>query len=323
MAPIVSVQIVTFNSEEDIGPCLASLARQTMSGFRIRIQDNASSDGTRARLAGVDADVVLSQSNVGFAAAHNHLARTWPGTYILFLNPDAFLEPSYLEALVAALEQSPKAGSATGKLLRLDGRTLDSTGIIMTRNQRHLDRGAGEIDRGQYDEEGEVFGPSGAAALYRHSCLEATEVDGQYFDEAFFAYREDADLAWRCRLMGWTSLYVPGARARHRRRVTPERRGSLPATINRHSVKNRFLLRLNNITPALYRRDFWAITRRDLAVAGYVLLREWRSLPGLVYPLIHLRRQLRRRTQIQDRVITSDEEILRWFSDPGAAPDPV
>ena len=313
MNPTVSVQIVTFNSAADIDGCLESLGQQTWSDFRIRILDNASSDATRDRLRGVDADVVLSESNTGFAAAHNRLARTWPARYVLFLNPDAVLEPAFIESLVLALDGNSKAGSATGKLLRMDGVTLDSTGIVMTRNQRHLDRGAGERDRGQYDTAGEVFGPSGAAALYRYACLENTAVGGQFFDEDFFAYREDADLAWRCRLMGWVSLYVPSARARHRRRVTPERRSSLPPAINRHSVKNRFLLRINNMTGPLCRRDFGPMTRRDLAVVGYVLTREWRSVPGLVYPVRHLTRLLRKRRSIQKRVTVSHEEIARWF----------
>ena len=118
--------------------------------------------------------------------------------------------------------------------------------------------------------------------MYRRKALDDIAIDGQYFDEDFFAYREDADLAWRCRLFGWTSIYVPRAVAQHRRRVTPERRGELPKEINYHSVKNRFLLRLNNMTGRLYRRDFWPITKRDMAVIGYVFLREWSSVPALV-----------------------------------------
>jgi GT2 family glycosyltransferase len=313
VSPSVSVQIVTYESRDDLGPCLGSLSAQTRRDFRIRILDNASTDGTRELLGGVDADVVLADSNTGFAAGHNRLARAWPAPYILFLNPDTVLGAGFLEEILGALELEPRAGSASGKLLRMDGRTLDSTGIVMTRNQRHLDRGAGESDHGQYDTPGEVFGPSGAAALYRYACLEDTALDGQFFDEDFFAYREDADLAWRCRLLGWRSLYVPSAVARHRRRVTPQRRRRLPAALNRYSVRNRFLMRINNMTGGLYRRCFWPVTRRDLAVAGYVLLREWSSIPGLVYPLRHWRRLLAKRRKVQSRVRVGEEEIARWF----------
>lgn len=309
----VSVQIVTFNSASDIVGCLASLSRQTYSDFRIRIFDNASSDDTVDLLKDVAADVARSDENIGFAAAHNQLARTYPAQYLLFLNADTILEPDFVEELVQSLEDEPSAGSASGKLLRMDGRTIDSTGITMTRNQRHLDRGAGESDNGQYENPGPVFGPSGAAAMYRYVCLEDIAIEGAFFDEDFFAYREDADLAWRARLMGWQSLYVPRAVARHRRHVTPERRSGLSRIINRHSVKNRFLLRINNMTLGLYRRNFWPITFRDLAVVGYVFLWEWSSIPGLIYVVGHHRRLWRKRRTIQVRVRAGGAELERWF----------
>jgi len=310
----VSVQIVTFNSGEDIGACLESLSAQTYPNIRVRVLDNASQDDSVELLKGFDLDLVLSEENSGFAAGHNRLARDYPAPYVLFLNPDTILEPKFVEELVHALEEEPEAGSATGKLLRFDGVTLDSTGIRMTRNQRHLDRGAGEPDTGQYETPGPVFGPSGAAAMYRYACLEDVAVGGNFFDEDFFAYREDADLAWRCRLRGWQSLYVPRAVARHRRRVTPQVRRALPAEINMHSVKNRFLLRINNMTPNLYRRCFWPITLRDLMVLGYVIFREWPSIRGLVYLIRNYPRLWQKRRIIQSRVRVDAAELERWFS---------
>src|SRR5207248_2021885 len=84
---------------------------------------------------------------------------------------------------------------------------------------------------------------AGAAALYSMSFIRDVSIDGEFFDEDFFAYREDADVAWRGRLFGWRALVVPDAVAYHVRSVTPERRRELSAIINMHSVKNRFLLR--------------------------------------------------------------------------------
>ena len=309
----VAVNIVTFNSADDIAACLESLKSQTFRDFRIHVLDNASRDSTLEKLAGVDLDIVRSPVNTGFAKAHNDLIRAYPAEYVLILNPDAILKPEFLERLVAALELRPDAASATGKLLRFDGKTLDSTGIIMLRSQRHLDRGADQPDRGEFDKPEDVFGPSGAAALYRLKALEDVAIGGQYFDEDFFAYREDADLAWRCRLMGWTSIYVPGAVALHRRRVTPERRSQLSTLINYHSVKNRFLLRLNNMTRSLYVRDFFHISARNAAVVGYVFLREWGSIGGLFYVMRHWQRLWKKRQAIQQRRRISGSELDRWF----------
>lgn len=309
----VSVNIVTFNSAGDIVACLESLQAQTFRDFRIHVLDNASRDDTLSLLKPFDVDVIRSSVNAGFSKAHNLLVRSFPAEYILFLNPDTVLRPVFIEELVRALDSSPKAASAAGKLLRMDRKTLDSTGIVMTRNQRHLDRGAGEPDQGQYERVESVFGPSGAAALYRYGALEEAALDGQYFDEDFFAYREDADLAWRCRLLGWDSLYVPAAVALHRRRVTPERRAELSPEINYHSVKNRFLLRINNMTGSLYRRDFWPITQRDLAVVGYVLLREWSSIPALLYIARNFPRLWKKRKAVRSRIRLDPREIEPWF----------
>jgi len=309
----VAVNIVTFNSGEDIVACLESLGRQAFRDFRIHVLDNASTDDTIQSLSAFDLDLIRSQSNTGFARAHNDLIRSYPAEYVLILNPDAVLKPDFLERIVGALEARPDAASATGKLLRFDAKTLDSTGIIMLRSQRHLDRGADEPDRGQFDKAEDVFGPSGAAALYRWKALQDVAIDGQFFDEDFFAYREDADLAWRCRLMGWTSIYVPSAVALHRRRVTPERRSQLSALINYHSVKNRFLLRLNNMTRSLYLRDFLQISMRDAAVVGYVLLREWTSVGALLYVIRHFPRLWKKRRAIQSRKRIQGPELDRWF----------
>ena len=309
----VAVNIVTFNSGEDIATCLESLNRQTFRDFRIHVLDNASIDDTIKALSGFELDLIRAQSNTGFARAHNDLIRSYPAEYVLVLNPDAVLNPDFIERIVGALEMRPDAASATGKLLRLDGKTLDSTGIIMLRSQRHLDRGADEPDRGQFDKPEDVFGPSGAAAFYRWKALQDVAIDGQFFDEDFFAYREDADLAWRCRLMGWTSIYVPSAVALHRRRVTPERRSQLSALINYHSVKNRFLLRLNNMTRSLYIRDFLQISMRDAAVVGYVLLREWTSVGALLYVIRHFPRLWKKRRAIQSRKRIQGPELDRWF----------
>jgi GT2 family glycosyltransferase len=310
----LAVNIVTFNSAPDIVDCLKSLRQQTFRDFRIYILDNASKDDTLSLIRAFDARVISSNVNTGFCKAHNELVRATDSEYVLFLNPDTILRSRFLEELILALDARSDAASASGKLLRMDGRTLDSTGIVMLRNQRHLDRGAGEADSGQYDVFGEIFGPSGAAAVYRRKALEDAAIDGQYFDEDFFAYREDADLAWRCRRLGWSSLYVPSAVALHRRRVTPERRGNLPKLINCHSVKNRFLLRINNMTSDLYRRDFWQITRRDAAVAGYVLLREWSSIPAFVFLIRHFPRLWRKRRAIQSRSRANAVQLRNWFT---------
>jgi GT2 family glycosyltransferase len=180
---------------------------------------------------------------------------------------------------------------------------------------RHLDRGAEEPDEGQYDRPQWVFGATGAAAMFRRAFVEAVSIYGQFFDEDFFSYREDADLAWRAQLMGWKCLYVPTAVAWHVRRVTPERREQVPHEINWHSVKNRFLMRGKNASGRLCWYLFWPVARRDLMIFGYAILRDWRLLSALAYPLRNFASVRDKRKIIQQRRRISDRHLLWWFND--------
>ena len=317
--PVVSVVVVTYNSAEDISRCLDSVGRQSYAPLEVLVIDNDSSDRTEDIVRNYEASVrfVKNKSNIGFAAAHNQGIRLTAGELYLALNPDIELTSDFIEELVNAMRVDPLVGSVTGKLLRFatvnGAHLIDSTGIYMTPSLRHLDRGAGQPDRGQYDRLQYVFGASGAAALYRRQMLDALSIDGEYFDEDFFAYREDADLAWRAQLLGWKTLYTPRAVANHERRVLPERRSSLPATINMHSVKNRFLLRIKNQTPlefiVLLLPSLW----RDLQVIGYVLLFERSSLPGLVFVVRNLPGVCSKRKWVMSRRTTTGRDMLRWF----------
>ena len=108
---------------------------------------------------------------------------------------------------------------------------IDTTGIYFTPEMRHFDRGWKEPDEGQYRDLEYVFGASAAAALYRREMIDDISGGGEFFDPDFFAYREDADVAWRAQLMGWRCLYVPDAvwlPRSQRRSGRPARRAGHP-----------------------------------------------------------------------------------------------
>ncbi len=331
MSSRVVVSIVTYNSARHLKACLESLREQSCKDFDIHILDNASTDATVGIIEAFRhllKSVRHAERNLGFCAAHNRIIESSTSEYVLVLNPDAILDTRFLEIMIREMDQDPDSGSATGKLYRwrrlgsnpgipppISGKMeLDSTGIFFTRNQRHLDRGSGETDTGQYDRKEYVFGASGAAAFYRRSMLEDVRNGKEYFDESFFAYREDADLAWRARWMGWECLYVPEAIAFHERRVLPERRSALPETINMHSFKNRFLLRIKNMDTGTYTRNFIPITFRDIVAITYVLLREWSSLPGILKLIRAVPKALKERQNLMKRRRISPGEIRKWFT---------
>ncbi len=327
MSQSVVVTIVTFNSARYISGCLEQVFAQRHASLSVVVVDNASTDSTIAILRALESQpglhIFYNQRNIGFAAAQNQaMAAARDADWILTLNPDVCLRPDFVSILVSAGETAPDIGSVCGKLLSATSEfqiatppLLDSTGIYFTPSLRHLDRGSRMQDQGQFDSPAFVFGGTGAACLYRQTMIRDIQVFGEFFDADFFAYREDADVAWRAQLLGWKCLYEPAAIALHVRTVVPENRGDLPAIINLHSVKNRWLLRIKNTTPDLYRRFWLRITLRDIVVIGGCLLREWSSLPAFYMVMKLWPRTWRKRREIMRRKRASDSSIRCWFSD--------
>src|SRR5258708_5352652 len=278
---LVSITIVTYNSGRFIKRCLESVLEQRYPNKEVIVIDNASTDGTIDILEQFESrcQVVYNEENVGFAAAQNQAIGLAGGDWVLTLNPDVLLLPNFIKALVDAGRINPKIGTVCGKLLAMTATfdipakpLVDSTGIYFNPMLRHLDRGSQEVDNGHYLKHEYVFGATAAAALYRREMIENISLDGEFFDSDFFVYREDADVAWRAQLMGWNCIYAPLARGYHVRNVLPGNRRALPPEINMHSVKNRFLMRIKNISTDLCRENWFSITVRDPAARGTCLL---------------------------------------------------
>jgi GT2 family glycosyltransferase len=318
----VSVSIVTWNSSRYVGRCLDAVLDQRKTHLDIVVVDNHSTDDTRRILAKYRSRIRLikNERNFGFAAAQNQAIRCSRAPWVLALNPDVLLQPDFIANLLEAAEADPKAGTICGKLLSIGpGFTplaeprIDSAGIYFTPAMRHFDRGWQQVDDSRYDRLEYVFGASAAAALYRRDLINDISIDGEFFDPDFFTYREDADVAWRAQLLGWRCLYTPTAVAHHVRTVSPENRKSVSPVINMHSVKNRFLLRIKNLTPGLWRRYWLPMTLRDLAVIGACLLTEQRSLKAFAH-LVHCwKRAWNQRRWIMKRRTVSEEALAAWF----------
>lgn len=242
----VSIVIPTWNAEDEIEACLQMARGQNCA--EIIVVDNASADMTLQIVARVapQATVIANIVNNGFAGACNQGYAVATTQAVLFLNSDAQLDEGYSERLWRKLEDDAGAGSAVGKLLYRDGADvrIDSAGIALHRLRLSPeDRGLGEIDAGQYDTEELIFGPSGAAAMYRCSALREVSRDHQSpFDEAMFAYYEDVDLAWRLTRAGWHHWYVPSATGWHQRRGPSNK----PPEIRARAFVNRYLVWAKN-----------------------------------------------------------------------------
>lgn len=176
--------------------------------------DNGSTDGSVELL---ERDfgwvrLIRNAENRGFAAANNQAIRATSTPLVATLNNDTRVEPNWLEALVAVMDSNPKIGACASKMLFADRPgIINSAGIAIDRTGIAWDRLGGQPDDSDDDTPQVVFGACAGAALYRRAMLDEIGL----FDEDFFAYLEDVDLAWRAQAAGWRTSYVPSARLFH------------------------------------------------------------------------------------------------------------
>ncbi len=239
---LVSIVIVGYNAAKSIKECLDSIYHQTYKDFEVIFIDNGSGDNTFSILKTYTRiKIIHNAGNRGFCAANNQGIRLARGEYIATVNTDIVLDKDFLKEMMDS-NVDDKTGLLGAKILKRDGKTIDSTGLLLSRLYRFFDRGSGEIDKGQYDKEPEIFGPCAAAALYKRKMLEDIEYNGEYFDEDFFFLGEDFDISWRALRRGWQARFVPSAVCYHSRNSTnfdPKFRQYL-------SFRNRFLTLIKN-----------------------------------------------------------------------------
>ncbi len=326
----VSVHIVTYQSWPDILEALRSLECQTFTDFRVVVVDNASNDETVKSISseyGNRIAMLRNFQNLGFATAHNQaieLARRGKSEYVLVMNPDVILFPTTLDELVGCANRHGRIGAIAPRLLRPPGSSIDSTGTRCRRSFYVFDRGSGKPEVGNYLREEEVFGCSGALALYRLAALEDVRLGSEYFDTDFFSYKEDVDLSWRLRLRGFEIWYAPKAIALHTRRTrgSPEegflrmrasRIARSPAIIC-WSYRNHLWVLLKNLHWSLaFQHSPWLCTR-EILKALYLSIFEftpWRL--GLVQALKGLPRMLRKRQSIMSSASISSQQMRKWF----------
>jgi len=210
--PIISVIIVNFNGKKFLEDCIESLYGQSYKNLEIIIVDNGSSDTSIEYLRSSHPGLIIieNSSNLGFAGGANIGIRTARGSFILTLNNDTWSDCHCIERLLAGMKSDDRIGMCATKMLFPDTR-INSAGICISRSGAAWDRGMFEEDTGQYNMQEEIFGPCAGAALFRKAMLDEIGL----FDEDFFLYMEDVDLAMRGQLAGWKCLFVPEAVVYH------------------------------------------------------------------------------------------------------------
>jgi GT2 family glycosyltransferase len=290
----VTVVVVTWQGGHLLGPCLDSLARQTVP-HDVVVVDNASTDDTPAVLAArPDVRVIRNQRNLGFAGGAQQGLDAATSEWVALLNNDAVAEPGWLAALLQAAVTVPGTAAVTSQLLLAgtDPPQVNNAGVVILPTLYGADRAAG-AHPATVTAPAEVFGFSGGAALLRRSA--AVAVGG--FPERFFLYYEDTDLSWRLRLAGWRIRYEPTAVVHHLHAASSDVSSPLFAF---HNERNRLLMLLR-CAPAGAAAGAWV--RFLLTTASLVVHRLWRDRLPQPHNL---------RVGLRLRVLLSAIRLLPW-----------
>ncbi len=208
----VSLVVINYNGIEWIGDCLNSIFLQSRAPQEVLVVDNASIDGSPDIVRNGWPTVKLLElpRNIGFAAACNRGVAATTGDLVAILNNDIVLDADWLSSLLSH-DVAPWDFWASRIVFAADASRLDSAGDGMGVVGAAFKHGHG-LEKSDFGENREVFGPCAAAALYRRSLLDS--LGG--FDEDYFLIYEDADLSMRARLRGHRCLYVAAAEVVHR-----------------------------------------------------------------------------------------------------------
>ncbi|NOZ29628.1 MAG: glycosyltransferase family 2 protein [Chloroflexi bacterium] len=300
--PFASIVIPNYNGERFLPTCLNALRAQDYPAdrFEVIVVDDASRDGSLDLLKREfpEVRVVALQRNRGLAAACNAGAAVARGDALVMLNNDTEASPGWLSALMSTLIAHPEAGAVASKMLLFDRRDiLHSAGDMYGRDGIPRNRGVWERDEGQYDEDRQVFGGCGGAVAYRRDAWE--EAGG--FDEQFFMYLEDVDLAWRLRLLGWEALFAPEARVYHHLSAT----GGGPLA-SYYTGRNTLWVLARDVPGPILRR-YWPLMLRAQLRIAWEAARAWRGaaararLRGQVAGILGLPRMLAQRRELHAR----------------------
>jgi GT2 family glycosyltransferase len=203
-----SVVIPNWNGRQWLPSCLEGIATQQLLPDEVIVVDNGSSDDSLAylRASHTGVNVISLPANTGFAYAANRGLEAARSEFVALINTDVVLALDWMERMTGALRADPCAASVACKMLALDDPTrVYDAGDILRRDGACEQRGRFGRDDGRWDEPGEIYGACAGAAVYRRDAVRA--LGG--FDERYFAYLEDVDLALRLRLAGWRCRYEP------------------------------------------------------------------------------------------------------------------
>jgi GT2 family glycosyltransferase len=306
----VSIIIVSSGKRDYLESLLDSIRQQTYDLSQTIIINNSLKPDFGLALASNYPEVKLHSSpeNLFYGQAINKGIEMAKGDFILCLNDDVILDRRFIEEALRGFEINSSIGMVSGKVLRFDRKTIDSSGLYLSPFRSAKERGYGKKDAGQFGQEGYIFGVSGAVAFYRKEMLQQLKQGREYFDSDFRFFYEDLDLAWRAHNLGWRGYYIPQALAYHARGATARQgrginkkfaRRYLTNELHFDLVKNRYLAIIKNEGLPDFLTFLPLIILYDVLVLIYLLIFRWKTLILLLSKGIPLHSAFRKRRAIK------------------------
>lgn len=308
----ISYVIVTCGLKDYLWALLDSLkGQQGGHEFEIIVVSNSIDADFNREIVMVcpEAKVFLNGRNMFYCESLNKGIRASKGDFILCLNDDVFLEKKFVEEALKGFFPDEKVGMVSGKIMRADKKTIDSTGLFLTLWRTARERGYGRLDKGSFEKREYIFGVNGAVAFYRRQMLEQIKIGGEYFDPDFHIFYEDLDIAWRAQNFGWRGYYCPEALAYHVRGATVRRQDGIDKKLARFYlseglymdlVKNRYLAIVKNELFSSFLFCLPFIVAYDICVYGYTLIFRRRLFKKIVTMRIPLKSAIQKRRLLQE-----------------------
>lgn len=332
----ISINLVTWNGEKYINHCINSILNQTFKDYELNILDNGSTDKTVEIINKnfPQFKVVQNRENIGFAKAYNKLIAWSKTDYVMCINQDIILGKDFLDNVFYFLDNSDEnIGSVEPKIFQWKfdndnpynadklGKTniIDTCGIKVFKNHRAIDIGQGKEDCEEFRQDKEVFGSSGACPIYLRQALEDVKVNGEYFDEDFFSYKEDVDISYRLRLAGYKTYFVSRATCYHDRSARGfsnvlENRKRKPNWINIYSYRNHIYTILKNEFNLNLLKTFFQTFIYEFKKIVYILLYERSTMKFFIKNISNIKKmRVKREFIIRNIRRINSKELYKWY----------
>lgn len=309
---LISIIIVSSGTKQLLKSCLDSVKAQTFPNIETTVIDNSLNEefGRGFSVAYPDIKLYAGKRSLSYCGALNKGIEQSRGDFILCLNDDVTLGEDFVKEALAGFDVEDKIGMVSGKILRSNGKTIDSVELFLSLCRSVNERGYGAEDTGQFERKRYIFGVNGAAAFYRRAMLDEVKLNSEYFDSDFRFFYEDLDIAWRAQNLGWKGFYMPTAVAFHIRGATTRQgkgmnkglaRRFLNDELHFDLVKNRYLAIIKNEYLWSFLLHLPFVLLYDIFAWGFILFFRRRLLKKILREKIPITPAFKKRRLLMKR----------------------